>query len=79
MNLCQYKDIFGEPRKGVHSFRFLNLAIVDVIGTIILAFILKKGGIKIDIISLTIILILSSVYIHRLFCVDTTLTRMFFH
>ena len=35
MNLCKYKNSLGIPGKGVHSYRFLDLAIVDVIMTII--------------------------------------------
>jgi len=26
--LCKYKNALGEPKKGVHSYRVLNLAIV---------------------------------------------------
>tara|TARA_Y100000741_G_scaffold85279_1_gene62797 strand:+ start:7296 stop:7544 length:249 start_codon:yes stop_codon:yes gene_type:complete len=33
----QYKNIFGEPNLGVHSYRFFDAAIVDHIGTILLA------------------------------------------
>ena len=27
---CPYKNILGKPQGGVHSYRFANLAIVDV-------------------------------------------------
>ena len=37
-----YSDIFGKPNEGAHSYRFLNLAIVDVILTIIGSFIIAK-------------------------------------
>lgn len=30
MSLCEYKDIFGIPNEGVHSYRLFNIAIVDV-------------------------------------------------
>ena len=33
IDLTQYKDIFGAPRTGVHSFRFLDFAVVDVAST----------------------------------------------
>lgn len=36
MNLCKYKNILGEPGKGVHSYRIFNIAIVDVLLTLIL-------------------------------------------
>ena len=33
-SLCAYRTLFGEPTKGVHSYRFFNIAIVDVIAKI---------------------------------------------
>jgi hypothetical protein len=38
--LCQYKNIFGEVNKGVHSYRIFNIAIVDVLLTIIGAYVI---------------------------------------
>ena len=32
MSLCQYKDIFGKPGEGAHSYRVANVAVVDVGG-----------------------------------------------
>jgi len=28
---CKYKNILGEPNKGVHSYKILNIAVVDVV------------------------------------------------
>ena len=39
--LCKYKNIFGKVGKGVHSYRIFNIAIVDVILTFLLAFIIQ--------------------------------------
>lgn len=33
----KYKNILGEPGKGVHRFRFLNSAVVDYILTLLVA------------------------------------------
>jgi hypothetical protein len=30
MDICSYKNIFGRPREGVHSIRFMDVAVVDV-------------------------------------------------
>jgi hypothetical protein len=38
MDLCKYKNILGVPGQGPHSYRIFNIAIVDVILTIILAY-----------------------------------------
>ena len=72
---CQYKNIFGEIGKGIHSYRLFNIAIVDVIltfiGAIIIAYIFN-----INVILVFIALMIFSVFIHYLFCVDTTLTKI---
>ena len=36
MNFCKYANILGEPNKGIHKYRFMGVAIVDVIMTIAL-------------------------------------------
>ena len=38
--LCQYKNIFGKVNEGIHSYRIFNIAIVDVLLTILLSFII---------------------------------------
>ena len=38
--LCKYKNIFGEPKIGIHKYRLFDIAIIDVIGTIILGYII---------------------------------------
>ena len=73
------KDIFGEPNKGIHSIRVFDIAIVDVLLTILLAYILKTkteyfSNDSIFIISC--ILVLSSIAIHIVLGVETKLTRL---
>lgn len=78
--LCQYKDIFGKPNTGVHTIRIYNIAIVDVLATVLLAYVLKTCTDffkDFGLITLSLILVLASVYIHRLFCVETTLVKFF--
>ena len=33
----QWEHIFGKPLEGVHTLRFLNTAVVDILGTFIIA------------------------------------------
>jgi hypothetical protein len=33
---CPYKNLAGEPGKGIHETRFLGLSVVDIVGTYIL-------------------------------------------
>jgi hypothetical protein len=77
MNLCQYKDIFGKPRKGVHAYRLLDIAMVDLIATIISAILVAKW-IEYDFITVFLFLMILSVFVHKLFCVETTLTKLIF-
>jgi hypothetical protein len=78
MDLCKYKDIFGEPRKGAHSYRLFDLAIVDVIATYLLSLYISKHYKEYSVLKLFIILMVLSVFIHKIFCVETTLTKMVF-
>jgi hypothetical protein len=76
---CEYKDIFGKVGEGVHSYRVFNIAIVDVIATIIVAYLLKIFVFpKRSFLKLTIILFLLGIILHRLFCVKTTVDKYIF-
>ena len=39
---CNYSEIFGKVGEGLHSYRLFNVAIIDVIFTIIGAHFLQK-------------------------------------
>ena len=76
---CEYKDIFGKVGEGVHSYRIFNIAVVDVLSTIIMAYLLNIYVIpKRSFIKLTIILFLLGIILHRLFCVKTTIDKYIF-
>ena len=76
---CKYKDILGKPKTGIHSYRIFDIAIVDVILTILFAkfiqyYICKQTNIWIIII-FTFIL---GIIMHRVFCVKTTIDKILF-
>ena len=77
MSLCKYKDIFGKVGEGAHSLRFLNFAVVDTLLTFVAAYIINLY-LKSNLLVVFIALIILSIAIHRVFCVETTLTKMFF-
>ena len=77
MSLCKYKDIFGKVGEGGHSLRFFNFAVVDTLLTLVAAYIINKY-LKTNLLVVFIVLIILSIIIHRIFCVETTLTKMFF-
>jgi len=77
IDLCRYKDIFGRPREGAHAYRVFDIAVVDVVATIILAFIISRAF------SLTfwkslVALFLIGILAHRAFCVRTTVDKLVF-
>jgi hypothetical protein len=79
MNLCKFKNIFGEINKGIHKYRLFNLAIVDIIVTIIIAFLLNKFIFnKKKFIVILILLFLLGIIAHRVFCVKTTIDKILF-
>jgi hypothetical protein len=77
MSLCKYKDVLGIPGKGVHSYRFMGVAIVDVGMTLLLAFLISYFT-KYKFLNVSIILFLLGIILHRLFCVRTTIDKFLF-
>lgn len=74
---CKYSNIFGEPSKGIHSIRLFNIAIVDVIFTILIAYPISKY-LSMDYIVILILLFVCGIILHRLFCVKTTIDKLLF-
>lgn len=70
--LCQYKDLLGKPNQGAHAYRIFNIAIVDLLLTILASLILSKW-LKINFLICLICLIILSIIIHTIFCVKTTI------
>ncbi len=77
MRLCEYKNIFGEPRKNAHSLRLFDFAVVDIVLTLILAYMIKYlfGG---NYFIILLLLVLLGIFLHWLFCVDTKLNTILF-
>jgi hypothetical protein len=78
--LCQYKDIFGKVGEDAHSYRILNIAIVDVALTVIVGYVIylttnKKYQLK----NILIVLFLLGIVMHRIFCVRTTIDKLLFN
>ena len=77
MNLCKYKDALGIPGKGIHSYRIFNIAIADVIMTIIGAYILSLIF-KTPFLYTLIALFVLGIILHKIFCVRTTIDKFLF-
>ena len=76
--LCQYKDILGKPGQGVHSYRIFNIAYVDVLFTIICAYIIYLFFPKINYFVILILLFILGIILHKIFCVRTTIDKYLF-
>jgi len=75
MSLCKYKNILGEPGKGIHSFRIFNIAVVDVLLTFVLAFVINLF-IKTNYFIVLIFCFCLGIILHKLNCVDTTIGKL---
>ncbi len=76
--LCKYKNLFGEPGKGIHSIRLSNFAIVDIILTFLVAFLISKN-LKYSFPIVLFIVIVLGIIAHRIFCVKTQLDLYLFY
>jgi hypothetical protein len=76
--LCKYKNILGKVGQGIHSYRVFNIAIFDVLLTILAAFIISLFIPKFGFLRILIILFLSGILLHRMFCVRTTIDKLLF-
>ena len=70
-------DIFGKPNQGIHSYRLFGLAIVDVVMTIVGAYVISYVFRVSFVITLCIVFILG-ILLHRYFNVRTTIDKMLF-
>ena len=75
--LCKYKDILGKVDQVIHSYRLFNIAIVDVIMTVIAAFIIHYFT-KINFFVVLVLLFIVGIICHRIFCVNTTIDKLLF-
>lgn len=82
MDLCKYSNIFGLPGKGLHKYKIFDIAIVDVMASILLAlfiyYIFKYFKYKIKFCCVLLFVFLLGILMHRLFCVRTTIDKLLF-
>jgi hypothetical protein len=74
---AKYKDIFGSPGTGVHSYRIFDIAVVDMAFTIILIIVLVITTGKNPLL-ITAACFGTGIVAHRLFCVRTTIDHILF-
>jgi len=77
MDLCKYKNALGVPKKGIHSYRFLGVAIADVLMTFAAALLISYFF-KYSFLYTSAILFILGIVLHRLFCVRSTIDKLLF-
>ena len=82
LGLCKYKDIFGKPGQGIHRHRLFDIAISDVLTTIVVGGIIGyaiRWFVPWWNIPATIgAAFLLGIVLHRAFCVRTTVDKWLF-
>lgn len=68
---CPFKDLFGKPNTGAHAYRLFNIAVVDVIATLLLAFLIARWF-RVSFLWVFIGLFIIGEWMHYWMCVDTT-------
>ena len=76
-SVCPYKNAFGKLKTGIHSYRIMDVAVLDFLVTAIAAYLITlASGVKF--VYSFVGLFLAGILIHRLFCVRTTLDKLIF-
>jgi hypothetical protein len=70
IDFSQYKNIFGEPGKGLHQYKFKGTSLVDYGLTILGAFIVTYYT-DIPLVITTIVLLILGILFHSLFRIRT--------
>ena len=76
--LCDYKDMFGKVGEGVHSYRLFNIAVVDVVLTVLLAYVIYLFVPGYNFFFILLGCFAAGIALHRLFCVRTTVDKALF-
>lgn len=78
---CEYgkklEKSLGKVGEGIHSYRFMNIAIVDFIGTIVIALIISFVF-NISAWKTIVTAFILGIIAHHLFCVRTTVDKLIF-
>ena len=70
-------DTFGKVGEGIHSYRVFNLAIIDVLFTILGSYFISYIF-DISFLTVLIVIFLIGIILHRKFNVKTTIDKLIF-
>lgn len=72
----KFKNLLGQPNKGVHQFKILNTSMVDYFLTLMLAFVISYFT-NFPLVLSTMFCFLLGIFLHILFGVETYVLRYF--
>lgn len=75
--LCDYRHIFGVEGQGAHSIRILNIAVVDLLATLLVGALIAYYF-KFNLYLTWLVLLIVGILVHRLFCVNSTINMLIF-
>ena len=77
---CKYSELFGKVGEGIHSYRIFDIAILDVIVTILFAYFIHKLFLKkYKFYQVLIGIFILGIISHRLFCVRSAVDKILFN
>jgi len=75
---CKYKNALGKVKEGLHSYRIFDIAIIDVLLSVLVAYIIHYIFPKYKFPVVLLVIFLLGIVAHRLFCVRTTIDKLLF-
>jgi len=69
--------MFGKEREGIHAIRFFDIAIIDVIFSVLGGIVIAKA-MKWNVILCIVVLFVIAIIAHRVFCVNTKINTLLF-
>ncbi len=74
---CQYQNIFGQPNQGLHSYRIFNYALIDLLLTLIISYLISWKY-QFNLILTTLAIFILGQILHKVFCVQTQFIKLIF-
>jgi mannose/fructose/N-acetylgalactosamine-specific phosphotransferase system component IID len=79
MSKCPYSELLGKVGEGVHSYRIFDLAIIDILLTIVFSVIIRDMYFKkTEYYKVIFWMFILGIVLHRIFCVRTTIDKFLF-
>lgn len=75
--LSQFRNVFGKPHEGVHQYRILDIALIDLAFTVLFAWLFSIYNQQ-DFVKVLVVILIVGIFMHKLFGVKTTVDKFIF-